>query len=169
MIAPGFSWNVLNYGRIKNNIRAQQARFNQIRFDFENKVLLAQREVEDGIIEFVKSSERYEFVKENAEASEESLQLATALYKEGKEDFGRVFVVQTNLVVVQDRLVETKADIALGLIRTYKALGGGWEIRCNRVLSQSVSNVPDTLPPAHIELIETPPVDLLSDNLPREP
>ena len=128
--APGFRWNVLNYGRLNNNIRVQRTRVNQIRFDFENLVLDAQREVEDAIVEFIKANEQYEFDKDNAEANREAVQLVLASYKEGKDDFGRVFVVQTNLVAAQDNLVATKAAIALAVVKTYKALGGGWEIRC---------------------------------------
>jgi len=112
---------------------------NQIRFDFENQVLGAQREVEDAIVEFIKSSEQYEFDNDNAEANREAVELALASYKEGKEDFGRVFVVQTNLVTAQDRLVATKAAMALAVVKTYKALGSGWEIRCEGLATEYVA------------------------------
>lgn len=128
-VAPGFRWNILNYGRLRNNVRVQEARVNQIRFDFQNQVLGAQREVEDAIVEFIKTSEQYVFDKDNADANREAVRLALASYKEGKEDFGRVFVVQSNLVSAQDKLVATRAAIALAVVKTYKALGGGWEPR----------------------------------------
>jgi len=126
-ISPGFRWNILNYGRLQNAICVQEARFQQIQLDFENTVLIAQREVEDGIIEFIKRREQYEFDLQTTKANEESVKLAIASFTEGQTDFGRVFVVQTNLVTAQDRLVDTRASIALALIRTYRALGGGWE------------------------------------------
>ena len=129
-IAPGFRWNILNYGRLLNGVRVEEARVKQLCYDFQNTVLSAQREVEDGIVEFIKNSERYVHDKVNEKANRESLELSVAQYKEGETDFGRVFVVQSSLVQAQDQLVATKANIALGLIETYKALGGGWEIRC---------------------------------------
>lgn len=125
-IAPGFQWKILNYGRLLNNVRVQEARVEQLCFDFQNRVLLAQQEVEDGIVEFIKNNERLEFDIANVAANEESRELSEALYTEGKEDFNRVFVVQSSLVQAQDQLVATRASIAAGLIRTYKALGGGW-------------------------------------------
>ena len=128
--APAFRWNILNYGRLENAICVQRARFDQIKLDFQNTVLDAQREVEDGIVEFVKRNEQYEFDLATTEANEEAVELAIASFKEGKTDFGRVFVVQTNLVTAQDRLVATRASIALALVNTYRALGGGWEV-CN--------------------------------------
>lgn len=126
-IAPAFAWNILNYGRLKQAICVEEARLKQIQLDFENTVLVAQREVEDGIVEFIKRKEQYAFDLANTQANEESVKLAVALFREGKTDFGRVFVVQTNLVTAQDRLVETRASIALALINTYRALGGGWQ------------------------------------------
>lgn len=126
-IAPGFSWNILNYGRLQNGINVEEARFKQIQLDFENTVLSAQREVEDGIVEFIKRKEQYEYDKKATAATEESVELALAMFTEGKTDFGRVFVVQTNLVTTQDRMVDTQASIALALINTYRALGGGWD------------------------------------------
>ena len=41
--APSVSWNVLNYGRIRNNIRVQDARFQQLVTQYENAVLNASR------------------------------------------------------------------------------------------------------------------------------
>ncbi|QEG22672.1 efflux transporter outer membrane subunit [Mariniblastus fucicola] len=127
-IAPAFGWNILNYGRLREAICVEEARFKQIQMDFENTVLSAQREVEDGIVEFVKRNEQYEYDLATQQANKESVELAIASFKEGKTDFGRVFVVQTSLVTAQDQVVATRASIALALIETYRALGGGWEV-----------------------------------------
>ena len=58
---------------MRENIRVQESRVNQIRFDFENLVLNAQREVEDAIIEFIKSSEQLEFDLRNANANRDAV------------------------------------------------------------------------------------------------
>ncbi len=139
-VAPGFSWKILNYGRLNQAISVEEARFKQAQTQFELSVLAAQAEVEDGIIEFIKKKEQYVFDEVTAEANEESVELAVASFKEGKTDFGRVFVVQTNLVVAQDKLVETRTSIALALIKTYKALGGGWESGSNDTTLQTTFN-----------------------------
>ena len=173
--APGFRWNILNYGRLRNNVRVQEARVNQIRFDFENLVLTAQREVEDAIIEYIKNREQFEFDRDNADANQEAVTLALASYKEGKEDFGRVFVVQTNLVNAQDRLVATKAAIALAAIKTYKSLGGGWEVRCQGFASgntdfQAIREMmPDAIPQADREFPMPATGDTVEPPTPFEP
>ena len=50
-------------------------------------------------------------------------------YRAGAVDFIRVNDAQTALVEQQDNLVVSRAAIALGAVRTYRALGGGWEVR----------------------------------------
>ncbi len=47
---PSFSWNVLNYGRIKNNVRVQDARLQQLLVGYQDTVLQAVREVEDALV-----------------------------------------------------------------------------------------------------------------------
>ena len=131
LISPGFEWNILNYGRLLNGVEVEESRVNQLCFEFKNKVLLAQQEVEDGIISFIKNKERYNFDEDNRDANLESVKLSMLEYKEGRTNFGRVYVVQSIYVQSQDQLVATKANIALGLIEVYKALGGGWETRLN--------------------------------------
>ena len=41
---PGFRWSILNYGRITNNVRSQDARFQQALVNYENTVLKAAKE-----------------------------------------------------------------------------------------------------------------------------
>ncbi|HYW79687.1 MAG TPA: efflux transporter outer membrane subunit, partial [Thermoguttaceae bacterium] len=48
-VGPGFQWNILNYGRIRNNVRGEEARCCELVFNYQNTVLEANREVEDAI------------------------------------------------------------------------------------------------------------------------
>jgi hypothetical protein len=41
-----------------------------------------------------------------------------------------VFVLQGDLVRKQDQLAAAQGDVVTSLISVYKALGGGWQIRC---------------------------------------
>ena len=61
---------------------------------------------------------------------ESALELELIRYKEGESDFTGVFVLQGNLVQQQDQLAQAQGDVVTSLVGVYKALGGGWEIRC---------------------------------------
>ncbi len=52
---PSFAWNFLNYGPITNNVRAQDARFQELIFVYQNTVLRAQQEVEDALTGFLQA------------------------------------------------------------------------------------------------------------------
>ncbi len=130
-IVPGFRWNILNYGRLVNNVRVQELRYQQAIVGYENTILAAHREVEDAMVQFLRSKERTKELRKSAEAAAKSVELVRIQYKEGATDFGRVFVLEANLVQAQDNLIASQADIAIALTRVYKALGGGWQLRCD--------------------------------------
>lgn len=128
-IGPSFRWNVLNYGRITNNVRVQDARFQELIASYQNTVLTANQEVEDGLVSFLRTQDRVKLVAATAQSAQSALELAVLNFKEGETDFTGVFVLQADLARKQDQLAAAQGEIATSLISVYKALGGGWEIR----------------------------------------
>lgn len=128
-IGPGFQWNILNYGRIRNNIYIQDARFCQLVLKYQSTVLAANKEVEDGIIAFLKEKVRVQYLTEGVQETEKANQLAMLQYEQGFADYQRVLDTQRALVLQQDNLADSQGKVALNLIAVYKALGGGWQTR----------------------------------------
>ena len=126
---PGFSWDILNYGRIRNRVRAEDARFQQLVVNYKNTVLNAQREVEDAMIAYTRSREEEQFLKESVDAGKRSVELSMIQYREGVIDYQRVLDSQRFLSSQWDRLTEVSGQVGTNLVATYKALGGGWQIR----------------------------------------
>jgi NodT family efflux transporter outer membrane factor (OMF) lipoprotein len=129
-VGPGFRWNVLNYGRIKNNVRFQDARFRELIASYQQTVLTANQEVEDALVAFLQNQERVRALADSAQATQRALELELLNFKEGETDFTGVFVLQSDLAVKQDQLATAQGDIVTSLVSLYKALGGGWQIRC---------------------------------------
>ena len=159
-VGPSFRWNILNYGRIWNNVRVQDARLQQNLVNFRNTVLIAYQEVEDAMVAFVQSQQESNFRSVSAKAASRSVEIANIQYREGTVSFQRVVDSERVLVTQQDRWVSTRGEIALNLIAMYKALGGGWEIRQgdefisneNRSEMEERTNWGDLLtPPTEIE------------------
>lgn len=130
-IGPSFQWKVLNYGRIVNNIRLQDARFQELVTSYQNTVLKANEEVENGLVRFLRAQQQARYLAESVKAAEKAVKIAIAQYKGGLVDFNRVSLLEQNLVQQQDLLAQARGSIALGLIHVYRALGGGWQIRCD--------------------------------------
>lgn len=130
-VGPSFTWNILNYGRLLNNIRAQDARFNELVLSYQNTVLKANSEVEDGLVRFTRSQDTARFLQVAVNAELRAVKEAIAQYEGGLTDFNRVAVIQERLVTRQEEYAQAQGNIALGLVKVYRALGGGWQIRCD--------------------------------------
>ena len=129
MAGSAVRWPILNYGRLKNNVRVEDARFQQLVVNYQNAVLEAAREVEAALIAFLQAQDQVRSLAESVEAAQRSVKLSLIQYRAGAVDFVRVLSSQEFLVQQQDRLAATQGDVVLNLIATYKALGGGWQIR----------------------------------------
>lgn len=130
-IGPSYQWNILNYGRLRNAIQLQDARFQELVASYQQSVLQAAREAEDGMIRFLKYQEKAIALERSVKSSEKAVELAVSQYRGGLVDFNRVSLLQLNLVQQQDLLAQAQGTIALGLVDLYRALGGGWEHRLN--------------------------------------
>src|SRR5262249_18520686 len=126
---PGFQWNVLNYGRILNNVRLQDFKTQELIGVYQQKVLSAAREVENGIIAYVNTQNEVKHLALSIRAADRTVRIATEQYNVGAIDFTPVFVAEQFLVQQQNLYAQAQGDIALSLINVYRALGGGWELR----------------------------------------
>jgi outer membrane protein TolC len=129
-VGPGFTWNILNYGRLQNNVRLQDARFQELVATYQNTVLSAAQDVENGLVTFLRAQQRTKLQAASAADAKKAVDIALAQYAAGAIDLTRVTLLQQNLVGLEDTLAQAQGEIATGLIQVYRALGGGWEIRC---------------------------------------
>lgn len=129
---PSFTWDIFNYGRIKNRVRVEDARFQQLEVHYQNTILRAVQEVENGLAGFIQASDARDFYGESVAAAERSVRISLVQYREGLVDYQRVLDAQRALASSQDALVSTTGSVAANLIASYRALGGGWEIRLGK-------------------------------------
>ena len=130
-IGPSFTWNILNYGRILNNVRLQEATFQELAATYQNAVLTANQDVENGLVTFLKAQVRTRFQAESVDHAKKAVKTALVQYQAGIIDFTRVTQLETTLVQLEDTLALAQGEIGTGLIQVYRALGGGWQIRLN--------------------------------------
>lgn len=139
-----FQWNIFNYGRLKSNVRLQDAIFQQELEDYRQTVLEAQGEVENAIVSFLASKQQLNSYLKALNASKRAVKLSTLRYEDGLVNFNTVISTLQTLASQQDTLAQTQGNTATDLINVYKALGGGWEIRGDRapdeLLPKSVFN-----------------------------
>ncbi len=128
-VGPAIQWNILNYGQITNNVRVQDAKFQELLIGYQNTVLKAQQEVEDGLAVFVNSRKAVVYLQDSVKAASGALRIAFIQYREGTADFTTVLTAEQNLYQAQNNLAIAEGSVPLGLIEAYRALGGGWQLR----------------------------------------
>jgi len=124
---PSFVWPFLNYNRIRNYIRVQDARLQQALIQYRETVIQAAREVEDAISAYNAAQQQTSILQQTVASAERSNTLAVFRYKEGFSDYQRVLDAQRQLFSQQINLVNSQSLAARSLINLYKALGGGWQ------------------------------------------
>jgi NodT family efflux transporter outer membrane factor (OMF) lipoprotein len=128
---PFVKWNLLNYGQITNNVRLQDAALQQYITEYQNTVLKAQQDVENGVAMFVLSQRQVKHLQDSVTAANGALNVSLVQYKLGTRDFTAVLTSEQNLYQAENNLAIAEGNVLLGLIETYRALGGGWQIREN--------------------------------------
>jgi NodT family efflux transporter outer membrane factor (OMF) lipoprotein len=151
-VFPSFTWNILNYGRIKNNVRLQVAKTQELIATYQNLVLSAGREVQTPLRGFLRSREQADDLDRSVKAATAATDLGVQQYRTGTIDFNRVFNLETTQVQQQDQLAVASGNIALNLVNVYRALGGGWEFRHEkeepiRNTGQARPEAPGAMPP----------------------
>jgi outer membrane protein TolC len=137
IVGPSFQWPILNYCRILNNVRVQDARFEALVANYQNTVLKAGEEVENGLVTFLRAHRRTRDASEAVDAEMAAFKEALVQYTNGLVDYNRVVLIQERLVERQQTLAEAQGQIAQGLIQVYRGLGGGWQIRCDEVMMEA--------------------------------
>jgi NodT family efflux transporter outer membrane factor (OMF) lipoprotein len=126
---PAFKWNLFNYGRLKNQVRIQDARLEQLITVYQQTVLNAAREVEDSMAGIIYVQQEAEYVNQGVFSSRRSMELSLLQYEEGFADYQRVLDSTRSMTAKQDQYAQLQGKIATEFVSLYKSLGGGWQFR----------------------------------------
>ena len=125
-IAGSFMFPLFYRGAITDQIRVQDAVFQQSVLTYQNLVLQAQKEVQDSLVTISTTRSAAEDLKKSVIAAEQAAKLALDRYKAGQVDYNTVIIAQQQLLLVQSSLVQTTTNHLLGYVSAFKSLGGGW-------------------------------------------
>ena len=126
-VGPSLRWNLLNFGRIKNRINAQDEKFQQAVAKYRETILLATEEALGSMVSFHEEQERKIALTNATMASQQAVDLALEQYRTGFVNFQSVLETQRQLLITEESLASSQGQVVLNLIRTYKAIGGGWQ------------------------------------------
>ncbi|MDD3544748.1 MAG: efflux RND transporter permease subunit [Kiritimatiellae bacterium] len=131
-ITPQVVWPVFRAGSIRARIEVQNALQEQALAAYEQSVLVAVAELRDALAAYGREYERMQALVEAADAARNAVALADEQYKNGLVDFNTVLDAQRSLLAFEETVALSEGEIVTGLIRVYKALGGGWSVFAER-------------------------------------
>jgi multidrug efflux system outer membrane protein len=124
---PQLRWNIFSGGRIRNNVRAEEASTRAVLHAYEQTVLLALEEVEGSMAAYANEKDRILSLESAAAAAQKSVELVTELYKSGLTDFQNVLNMEQAMLTQQDELAVSRGLVSTYMVSIYRSLGGGWE------------------------------------------
>lgn len=126
-VGPQFVWPFLNYGRIRNNIRVEDARLQQALLAYRETVIQAYREVEDAMVALAGARKQDRILAEGVRTARRSAELSLLRYQEGFADYQRVLNSQQALFAQQQRYATNRGNVVRSFVALYRSLGGGWQ------------------------------------------
>lgn len=124
---PRISWPIFHAGAIRNNVRIQTARQEQLLAAYEQTVLNAVAEVRNALAANAQEQQRNVSLKNGVDAAQVALDVANDKYIHGLTDFNNVINAQRALLTLAEQYAVSEGQMTSNIVRLYKALGGGWE------------------------------------------
>ncbi len=127
-LGPSFRWNIFDMGKIRRQIAVEDARTEQALYSYELTMRNAVKEVEDSLNGYHEQRIRMAALEHSVQASLETLDMSTKLYKDGLTGFQDVLDAQRSLLLAESDLDKARGNTSIQLVGLYKALAGGWNI-----------------------------------------
>ncbi len=144
-ISGGLLFPLFYRGAIVDQIRVQDAIFQQSLLAYQSQVLTAQKEVEDALISISTSKSSSVDLKSAVTAASSAANLSLERYKAGQSDYTTVITAQQSLLKVQNSDIQNASNQLLGYVAAFKALGGGWpaEMKAPALPSEIIKEMQD--------------------------
>jgi multidrug efflux system outer membrane protein len=126
-ILGGLTQTLFDGGRLRSQVRSQQAVAEGALATYRQSVLTALEDVENALTALNAARARQTDFATALDAANNSAVLARIQYRSGLTSFDQLLDVERSLVSARDGLASSRADESLALVQLYRALGGGWD------------------------------------------
>ena len=121
---PSLSWRFLDFGRVRQYVKAEQAQVAGAEAAYRETVLRALEETELALSDFRAANESTAALAEAAAQAERARALAELRFEAGASDFLVVLDAQRQRLSLDDQLVQAKTARANAMAQLYKAFAG---------------------------------------------
>jgi outer membrane protein, multidrug efflux system len=126
-IAAGLTAPIFDNGRLQGELDLVVARQDELVQSYQQAILVALREVEDGLAAMQRLAEQSAYQQQVITHSQAALRIVELRYRNGAIDFTTVLDAQRVLLAAQAAQEQITLSRYIAAIGLYRALGGGWE------------------------------------------
>lgn len=148
-LMPSISWAAFNLGRVKQQIKRNDALTIAALNQYEKAVLQGLEEIKTSLGNYTKELERREILRISSLASAQAATFARQRFNSGLDSFIDYLNADNALLQAENALALSEISSATSLIAIYKALGGGWEIISEEELDTKFETLHEANADAH--------------------
>lgn len=126
-VSPSVLQSVFNAGRLKNNLEASRASFDEALAQYRKAALNGYREVADSLVTIAKLADTRVHQQSGADQLQDAADLARDRYTSGLASYLDVLNADQQLFDQQLQLAQTRGQEYSARSALYRALGGGWQ------------------------------------------
>jgi len=125
-IGPNIDWAILDFGRIRSNIRSKEALREEAFHTYMQTILAAVSDVDTALSSYLQEHTKRQYLINEVEANIEVLRLSYDLFQAGLQDYQSFLQAERNYVASKEKLIDSEKKEMLDLIALYKSIGGEW-------------------------------------------
>jgi outer membrane protein TolC len=125
--APTILQPVFNGGRLRRNLEATRASYDEAVAQYQKAALNGYREVANALVTIQKLSEAYAQQETGVAALQDASTLSRVRYGTGLASYIEILTADQDLFAQQLRLAQTGGAQLRARAELYRALGGGWQ------------------------------------------
>ena len=125
-LAASISLPLLDGGRLRAQVQAQEAAWDEARSSYRATVLGALQDVENALVAIDGARVQQVELATAIAAARRAAELAQTRYEAGLIDFLTVLTTRRTLLQIEDSTASAAANLASQHVRLYQSAGGGW-------------------------------------------
>ncbi|MEO5819525.1 MAG: efflux transporter outer membrane subunit [Vicinamibacteraceae bacterium] len=133
----GLRWRLFDFGRVDAQIAAARGQEAEALAAYRLAVLRATEDVENAFSALVKREAQVRILTNGESSLARARENADAAYRGGIVSLIEVLDADSNLLQVRDANAQARTEAARAAIASFRALGGGWDVRPTTQLTRS--------------------------------
>ena len=128
-------WRLFDFGKVEAEVAQSRGAYAEALAEYRQAALRATEDIENALMELAQTQARLEELQGEVASLTRARDLSERAYKAGAIPLTDVLDADRQLLSARDDVESTRADSARASVRTFRAFGGGWDIRSNPSLS----------------------------------